>query len=54
MNNWIENELMIEQPDTRWQCLVLGYIFIPDKGKEPNCFHRIMHYIFFGFKWEKK
>lgn len=27
--------------------------FCIDQKKMPNCFHRLMHWLMFGFKWKK-
>ena len=38
-----------------WTCCFCGNVyFTPDKGKEPNWFHRKMQELCFGFKWRKK
>lgn len=39
-----------------WKCRLFGidnFFFIPEKGKEPNIFWRIMQYLLLGNKWSK-
>lgn len=31
-----------------------GFFFHPRKGCEPNFFHRFMHRLLLGFKWERE
>lgn len=47
--------VMFKMPEkSEWRChLVSGVIFTPDKGNEPNRFHRWMQRLAFGIKWEK-
>lgn len=46
----------IPRPErSEWQChLVDGFVVIPNKGGEPNAFHRWMQRLAFGFRWEKR
>lgn len=44
-----------------WYCCLLGdetndnaLIYTPQKGAEPNWFHRKMQHMFLGIKWHKK
>ena len=40
---------------TEWECeLSPMTIFTPLDGCEPNWFHRWMHRVFFGFRWQRK
>ena len=43
-----------------WHCILIGcnrsgqkVIYRPELGMEPNRFHRAMHRLLFGFKWER-
>lgn len=39
-----------------WMCRVFGgeITITPEKGKEPNRFHRFMQEIIFGVKWVRR
>lgn len=45
----------IEIPElSKWRVhLFEGLFYHPIVGKEPSRFHRIMHWLLLGFKWEK-
>ena len=44
-----------DKRDKQWQlCLSAGYYFTPIEGCVPNRFHRFMHRVMFGFKWERQ
>lgn len=48
----------IVQEKSDWKCTIFGdsengFIFIPNKDKEPNWFWRKMQYFIFGHRWEK-
>lgn len=47
---------IIKMPEySDWTCRVSpGVIYRPEKGREPNWFHRKMQYLVFGFKWERR
>lgn len=37
-----------------WECdIVSGFTLRPDRGDEPNAFHRLMQRLAFGFRWRK-
>ena len=46
--------LSIKEPSD-WQCFVVNDNFVirPNKGNEPNAFHRFMQELILGFKWRK-
>lgn len=58
----MSNEYIIARPPEpgEWECIVLGneprnmVIFCPAKGTEPNAFHRLMHWLAFGFRWRRR
>ncbi len=40
---------------SEWTVLVIhNFVLHPDKGAEPNWFHRKMQELCFGFKWRKR
>jgi hypothetical protein len=47
--------LTIKVPEkSDWQARMLGnVIFRPDRGGEPNRFHRFMQWLCFGIVWER-
>jgi hypothetical protein len=51
--------LLIKQPErAEWECELFGtgrsIVFIPEKGKVPNCFWRLMQFLILGNKWVKR
>lgn len=36
-----------------WRCKFMDFTYIPEKGKEPNRFHRFMQEILLGVKWSR-
>lgn len=38
---------------SEWSCDFYNITYIPDKGHEPNFFHRFMHKLLLGIKWTK-
>ena len=49
-NDWT---IRMDEPSA-WRCILTGdTIYQPRKGCEPNRFHRWMHRLAFGFRWEK-
>lgn len=44
----------INIPDaSEWSVKSNGIMYRPNKGDEPNAFHRFMQRLAFGFKWTK-
>lgn len=44
----------IKMPErSEWTLRCANICYTPDKGKEPNWFHRKMQEVCFGFKWRK-
>jgi len=44
----------IEQPKYAWRVeLAANVVWYREEGQQPNAFHRMMHRLFFGFKWER-
>ena len=46
---------------SEWVCYISGnpstsgsVKYIPNKGEEPNAFHRRMHWLLLGLKWYKE
>lgn len=37
-----------------WQCKFMDFTYVPNKGKEPNRFHRFMQRVLLGVKWSKR
>lgn len=37
-----------------WYADICGVSYVPNKGDEPNRFHRWMHKLAFGIVWSKK
>jgi hypothetical protein len=52
MNEWTQYTLKVPEKSD-WQMSVADIVYRPNKGKEPNWFHRKMQEFCFGFKWEK-
>jgi hypothetical protein len=48
------DEYKFKRPEpSGWKCtLVDGLVLLPQKGKVPNRFWRLMQRLFFGFRWE--
>lgn len=46
----------IDIPELSEWCvhLVEGLFYVPKKGVEPNKFHRFMHRVLLGFRWERR
>jgi hypothetical protein len=50
----ITESFIIKQPEkSEWTLHCANIIYTPDKGKEPNWFHRKMQELILGFKWRK-
>jgi hypothetical protein len=54
MSDQNKEEWTIRPPEqSEWSCYFVGLTYRPQKGKEPNFFHRFMHKILLGIKWTK-
>ncbi len=40
---------------SNWQATIAGNMIVwrPEKGREPNAFHRLMQRLILGIKWER-
>jgi hypothetical protein len=45
--------LIFTPEKSEWTMRVSNITYTPDKGKEPNWFHRKMQELILGFKWRK-
>jgi len=55
MDGTAQCEVLRSPPASDWICTFCDAItWRPQKGKEPNAFHRFMQGVCFGFKWRKE
>ena len=53
MNDWIQQPRLKWHEPSEWQASMGNIVYRPEKGKEPNWFHRKMQEFCFGIVWEK-
>jgi rubredoxin len=49
-----EYNLMQVPIQSEWRCEIAGLTYIPEKGREPNRFHRFMQRVCFGTVWTRR
>jgi len=55
----LQNSIILNQninDSSEWKCRLFGidsFLFIPQKGREPNIFWRTMQYFLLGNKWSR-
>lgn len=57
--NLIPDTINLSEPPeaSEWEAVIFGdagILITPNKGDEPNLFHRCMHRVFFGVVWRKR